>query len=60
GGGRVTPAGRSDTTYRLISSAQFFDARLGKSCQNVPAHFDDFPIWAAARKQLGSKNSRAP
>ncbi len=24
GGGRVTPAGRSDTAYRLISSAQFF------------------------------------
>jgi len=27
GGVRVTPAGQSDTTYRLISSARFFDAR---------------------------------
>ena len=24
-------------------------ARLGKSCQNVPAHFDDFPCQASAR-----------
>ncbi|WP_300728011.1 hypothetical protein [uncultured Rikenella sp.] len=49
GGGRVTPAGRSDTTYRLICSAQFFDARLEKSCQNTQASFDDFPLLAAAR-----------
>ncbi len=29
--------------------SRFFPARLGKSCQNVPAHFDDFPpkAWRA-------------
>ena len=99
------PAGRSDTAYRLISSAQFFiraprlkerasvlregtalgprgphvpwtgnayafplaastpilcPRALGKSCQNVPAHFDDFPpkawraIWLLPRLVLFS------
>ncbi len=44
GGVRVTPAGRSDTAYRLISSAQFFIRALTEILQNEPAHFDDFPL----------------
>ncbi len=35
------------STGRLYPRSSF--ARLGKSCQNVPAHFDDFPPQGVAR-----------
>ncbi|WP_304708855.1 hypothetical protein, partial [uncultured Rikenella sp.] len=43
------PAGRSDTTYRLSCSAQFFDARLGKSSQNAQVHFDKISLLRRRR-----------
>ena len=49
GGGRVTPAGRSDTAYRLTCSAQFLVRAWGNLVKTHKVHFDDFPpkAWRA-------------
>ena len=44
-GGRVTAFSHTVEFFR----APFFVRAPGKSCQNVPAHFDDFPFKATAR-----------
>ncbi len=45
--GHILPIG-GEPIRQELPRATFaeFAARLGKSCQNVPAHFDDFPLKA--------------
>ncbi len=49
-GGGSGPRGSSSRRVSvLFFRALVFSRAFGKSCQNVPAHFDDFPLKASAR-----------
>ena len=55
GGVRVTPAGRSDTAYRLISSAQFFARALAEILFKTHDALNDFLLQ---RSRAGRALSR--
>ncbi len=57
--GRICPLKRAGALIGRFTGRLYprsLSARLGKSCQNAPAHFDDFPpkAWRASVRQEGT------